>query len=175
MTAGSELTDLVIRDALPSDAAECARIYAGYVTDSAVSFETEPPSAEEMVQRIAASQAAHAWLVAEEACHVLGYAYATRHRERAGYRFACDVSVYLDPASVGRGVGRRLYAVLLARLESAGFRMACAGIALPNPASEALHRSLGFTDIGIYRRIGWKQGRWHDVLWLQLALGDGPS
>jgi len=165
--------DLIVRDAVPSDARACAAVYEGYVTDSAISFETDPPTVEEMARRIVTSQASHAWIVAEAAGDVVGYACATRHRERVAYRFACDVSVYLDPAWVGHGIGRRLYVALLSRLAAAGYRMACAGIALPNPASEALHRSLGFTDVGTYRRIGWKHGRWHDVLWLQLPLGGG--
>ncbi len=162
---------VVVRDAVLADAARCARIYANYVNNTAISFETEPPSAQEMAHRITRSQAAHAWLVADVAGAVVGYAYATSHRDRDAYRFACDVSVYVDENATGRGVGRLLYAALLARLEEAGYRMACAGISLPNPASEALHRSFGFVDVGVYRRIGWKQNRWHDVLWLQRPLG----
>lgn len=164
-----------VRDATPDDALVCAEIYAPYVTQTCVSFESEPVPTDEMRQRIARSQAAHAWLVAVGEAGVLGYAYATRHRERAAYRFACDVSIYLDPTSTGQGAGRALYSVLLTRLAGLGYRMACAGIALPNAASEGLHQALGFEPIGVYRNIGWKHGRWHDVLWVQRPLASSGS
>ncbi len=163
------------------DAAACAAIYAPYVTDTWISFELEPPTATAMAQRIAS---AHAWLVAVDSpdagapdvdgthSPVLGYAYATRHRERAAYQWACDVSVYVAEQAQRRGVGRALYERLLAQLATQGLRMACAGIALPNDASIALHTSLGFEPIGTYRDIGWKHGGWRDVHWMQLPLGE---
>ncbi len=157
----------------PVDAAACAAIYAPYVRHTAISFEIEPPTAAEMTRRIAG---AICWLVAERDGAVVGYAYATRHRERAAYRWACDVSVYVAGEEHGRGVGRALLETLLDTLATSGFRMACAGVALPNPASEGLHRSLGFVDVGVFRAIGWKHGAWHDVLWMQRHLGasDAP-
>lgn len=162
-----------LRPATSADAAACAGIYRPYVEDTTVSFETEPPTATDMAGRIGASIR---WLVAVDGQdRVIGYAYASRHRDRAAYRFACDVSVYVGPGSAGRGVGRALYAALLADLEQRGYRMACAGIALPNPASVGLHTAVGFRPVGVYKRIGWKHGAWHDVLWMQRALGgDGP-
>lgn len=165
--------DFSVRAATTGDAAACAAIYRPYVEETAVSFETDAPTADEIASRIGS---AHRWLVAvEPGDAVIGYAYASRHRDRAAYRFACDVSVYVGPASAGRGAGRALYAALLADLEQRGFRMACAGIALPNPASVGLHTALGFRPVGVYERIGWKHGAWHDVLWMQCALGgDGP-
>lgn len=156
-----------MRAAGPSDAAGCAAVYAPYVRDTAVSFETEPPSAVDVAARIAGS---HAWLVAESAGSVVGYAYGTRHRERAAYRFACDVSVYLAPGATGHGLGRRLYTALFPLLAAQGLVTALAGVALPNPASLALHRSLGFAEVGVYRGVGFKFGAWHDVLWLQRDL-----
>lgn len=158
----------MIRPAGASDARACADIYAPYVSQTAVSFEDVPPTAIEMVRRIENSLE---WLVADEDGDILGYAYATRHRERAAYQWSCDVSVYLRHGAQGRGLGTSLYRQLLADLTERGFKMACAGITLPNPASEALHRRLGFTDVGVYREIGWKFDRWHDVCWLQRALG----
>ena len=83
------------------------------------------------------------------------------------------MSVYLHPDERGRGLGRRLYAALLARMTDLGMRMACGGVTLPNDASEALHRTLGFEPVGTYRRIGWKDGAWRDVAWFQLPLGAG--
>lgn len=165
--------DFTVRPATSADAVACAEIYRPYVADTAVSFETEPPTGAEMAARIAGSIR---WLVAGDAEDaVIGYAYASRHRERAAYRFACDVSVYVDPGHAGRGVGRALYVALLADVERQGFRTACAGIALPNPASVGLHTALGFRPVGTYERIGWKHGAWHDVHWMQCALGgEGP-
>jgi L-amino acid N-acyltransferase YncA len=165
---------MTIRPATTDDAAACARIYAPYVTDTLVSFETEPPSAEEMARRIEASLAEHTWLVLESegetGPEVIGYAYATQHRTRAAYRWACDVSIYLDQERRGKGAGKALYAALLPILKERGYRRALAGIALPNDASIGIHRSFGFTDVGTYRNIGWKFDSWHDVAWMQLDL-----
>jgi L-amino acid N-acyltransferase YncA len=169
---------LLIRIADPvRDAAACAAIYAPHVEGSAVSFEEWAPSAEEMGERIAAVARSHAWLVAERDGRVLGYAYATAFNQRPAYRWSASVSVYVAEGARGEGVGRALYEALFERLRAAGFRMACAGITLPNPASVALHESLGFERTGLNRAIGWKDGAWRDVGWWQLELapaGDSP-
>jgi phosphinothricin acetyltransferase len=157
----------MIRDAVPADAAACARIYAPYVTDSVISFEARPPSPSEMRCRI---EQAHLWLVAEEEGEVRGYAYGSPHREREAYGWAADVTIYLAARHRGRGLGRRLYARLFEGLRDLGVCALCAGIALPNPASEALHRGMGFEEVGTYPRIGYKLGRWVDVRWYQLDL-----
>jgi L-amino acid N-acyltransferase YncA len=164
---------MTVREATPADAAACAAIYAPYVRDTAVSFEEVPPSDAEMAARIAA---AILWLVLEDDGRVVGYAYAGRFMERAAYRWACEVSVYLERGGERRGGGRALYEALLAALRDRGYLMAVAGMTLPNPASEGFHRALGFEPVGVYRRIGWKHGAWHDVAWTQkrLALGDEP-
>jgi phosphinothricin acetyltransferase len=162
-----------VRTASSQDAAACAAIYAPYVTDTAVSFEEAPPSAEEMASRITSS---HDWLVLEDSGRVVGYAYAGVFHARAAYRWACEVSVYLERGFERRGGGRALYGALLPRLRERGFRVAIGGMTLPNPGSEALHRAFGFEPVGVYRRIGWKFGAWHDVAWTQLMLVDdgGP-
>nr|WP_279672605.1 N-acetyltransferase family protein [Flexivirga meconopsidis] len=166
----------MIRDAVPStDAAACAAIYAPYVIDTEITFETEAPDAAEFQQRIERAQDQHVWLIAENDGDTVGYAYAVPFKARAAYRFSCEVSVYLAPSAHGQGIGGELYVELLDRLAKRGMRMACAGITLPNDASLALHRSLGFTESGIYRRIGWKHGRWRDVAWFQKGLGDDPD
>jgi phosphinothricin acetyltransferase len=166
----------VIRDAVAADAERCAAIYAPYVRDTAISFESEPPSAEEMEARIAECQLRHAWLVLEQAGDVVGYAYGGPFMTRAAYQWATAVSVYLDPSRHRSGGGRALYEALFERLAARGHRTALAGIALPNDASTGLHRALGFELVGTYRRVGWKLGRWHDVAWYQRPLGDdeGP-
>jgi L-amino acid N-acyltransferase YncA len=157
-----------VRAATAADAAACAAIYAPYVTDTAITFELEPPSAAQMAERIAA---AHAWLVLEDDGVVVGYAYAGPYKERAAYRWSCEVSVYLDGRRRRRGGGRALYEELFARLAERGFRTAVAGMTLPNDPSVGLHTALGFEPIGTCRRIGFKHGRWRDVLWAQRALG----
>ncbi|MBO0841982.1 MAG: N-acetyltransferase [Nocardioides sp.] len=159
-----------IRPATPQDAAACAGIYASYVETTAITFETEVPTETEFAGRIEAALATHAWLVLEDSGSVVGYAYGTQHRTRAAYRWCTDVSVYLEPGRRRTGAGRALYEALLPALRERGYRRAMAGIALPNEASLGLHRSFGFTDVGVYRRAGWKLGRWHDVAWLQLDL-----
>jgi phosphinothricin acetyltransferase len=160
-----------IRDGDPErDAARCAEIYAPVVAETAISFEESPPGVEEMARRI---RAAIEWLVVEEGDAVLGYAYAAGHRGRPAYRWAVDVTAYVDPRHRRRGIGRELYAALFDRLRADGYRVACAGVTLPNEASLGLHRTMGFEEVGTYRRIGWKLGRWHDVLWLQFDLAPG--
>ncbi len=163
-----------VRDASVGDAGVCAAIYAPYVIGTAVSFEVDPPSLEEMRRRIADAQRSHAWLVLEVDDRVVGYAYGGPFKDRAAYRWSCEVSVYLEPGRRRAGGGRALYTALLTRLAERGYRTAVAGMTLPNEASVALHRSLGFQPIGTYRRIGWKHGRWHDVTWTQRPIGAGP-
>lgn len=174
------MEELLIRQADPArDAAGCAAIYAPYVLESATSFEETAPSQDEMAERIARTSTTHPWLVAEGGAELLGYAYACRHRERPAYRWSTDVSVYVSERRWRQGVGRRLYEDLFERLRRQGFRVACAGITLPNVASVALHERLGFVPVGAYRRIGWKAGAWRDVGWWQLDLavegGEPPS
>ena len=166
----------MIRDATGADAGSCAAIYAPYVVETAISFETEPPAAAEMARRITEAQRAHAWLVLEDEGQVVGYAYGGAFMSRPAYQWATAVSVYLAPGRRRTGGGRALYEALLDRLATRGHRTALAGIALPNDASIGLHRALGFEAVGTYRRVGWKHSRWHDVAWYQRSLGedDGP-
>lgn len=163
---------MVIRHADPlTDAAGCLAIYGPFADTTAVSFEAEAPSLTAFQQRIERIGRSHAFLVAEDDGAIAGFAYAGMHRERPAYRWSAEVSVYLGERYRGRGLGRALYEPLFALLEEQGYRMILAGITLPNPASVALHESLGFEQIGTYRRIGWKAGGWRDVLWLGRPLG----
>jgi L-amino acid N-acyltransferase YncA len=161
-----------IRLAMQSDAQQICDIYAPFCENTPISFETQAPTAEEMCQRITKVLRSHPWLVYENDGRVLGYAYASPHRERAAYRWAVDVSAYVREGSRRLGVGRSLYRSLLALLQFQGFYRAVAGITLPNPGSVGLHQSMGFHPVGIYRSIGYKCGQWHDVEWFQLALRD---
>jgi L-amino acid N-acyltransferase YncA len=164
-----------VRDASAADAEACAAIYAPYVTGSAITFEIDPPGAAEMAKRIAQARSTHAWLVAEDEDRVIGYAYGGPLKPRAAYRWSCEVSVYLEPGRRRTGAGRALYEALFTRLTDRGYRTAVAGMTLPNPASEGLHKSLGFEPIGTYRNIGWKLNNWHDVTWLQRPLAVLPD
>ena len=161
----------LLRDAIPdTDAAACLDIYAPFIRDTSVSFEEVVPTVEEFRDRMRANIATHPWLVLVVDGRVAGYAYGSQPRSRASYRWAADVTVYVDPEHRGLGAGRRLYGALLERLRQQGFQVACGGITLPNEASVGLHRAMGFEPVGIYRRIGWKAGAWHDVMWMQLEL-----
>jgi phosphinothricin acetyltransferase len=165
----------IVRDASPRDAEACAAIYAPYVTDTAISFEMDPPSPAEMAKRIAVAAQTHAWLVLEDEGRVVGYAYGGPFKDRAAYRWACEVSIYLELGRRRTGAGRMLYQALFARLAERGFRTALAGMTLPNEASVGLHRAMGFQDVGTSRRIGWKHDSWHDVAWVQRALAVAPD
>lgn len=164
--------ELTIRDATPDDAAACADIYGHYVRHTHVSFESEPPSTEEMARRIAACSARHAWLVAQETAgqHVVGFAYGAPYSPREAYRWSVETSVYLEAGRRRTGAGRALYEALFDRLAERGYRRAVAGLALPNEASLGLHAALGFETVGTLRAIGWKHGQWHDVARLQKDL-----
>jgi L-amino acid N-acyltransferase YncA len=164
-----------VRDASEQDAAACAAIYAPYVTDTAITFETEPPTPAQMAERIASSRRSHAWVVLEADGQVVGFAYARPFNARAAYRWSCEVSVYLERGRRRTGGGRALYEALLARLAERGYRTALAGMALPNDASVGLHRAMGFEPAGVFRRVGWKHGAWHDVAWAQRTITEGED
>jgi phosphinothricin acetyltransferase len=152
------------------DAAGCAAVYGPFVSETVISFEERVPTAADFAARINRIEQTHPWLVAERDGAVAGYAYGCPHRERAAYRWAAEVTVYVDPAFHRQGVGRALYRALLELLRQQGLWVACAGVGLPNDPSVALHEALGFVPVGVYRRIGYKFGRWWDVGWYQLAL-----
>jgi L-amino acid N-acyltransferase YncA len=159
-----------IRFATPDDAAGVLAIYAPYCESSYVSFEIVAPSESQMRERIARISAEFPWLVCDVDGHVAGYAYASRHRERAAYRWSVDVAVYVSEKHRRCNVGRALYASLFEILREQGFVRAYAGITLPNPASVGLHESVGFTQVGIFRAEGFKLGQWRDVGWWEMAL-----
>lgn len=162
---------MLIRDADPvQDAAACAQIYAPYVTDSVISLEETPPDERAFAERIRRVTRTHPWLIAVDNDAIAGYAYASPHHERAAYRWAADVAVYVRQGQHRRGAGRALYRTLFDLLVRQGIQVACAGVTLPNEASVGLHESFGFAPVGVYRRVGFKHGRWHDVGWWQLDL-----
>ena len=169
--------DLHIRLADPDrDAAGIAAIYRPAVESSIATFEEVAPSPDEIARRIRSTLERTPWLVAEGPDGaVTGYAYAGAHRERAGYRWSVDVSAYVHPERLGRGIGRRLYDELLPLLRRQRFVNAYAGVALPNPASVALHERIGMRRIGVYEQVGWKFGAWVDVAWFGMRITDPPE
>lgn len=164
----------ILRMARESDADAVAAIYRPWVESTAVSFELEAPGAEEMARRIRAASLYAPWLICEGTGGPWGYAYASRHRDRAAYQWSVDVAVYVHEQRRRRGVGRALYHSLFALLRLQGFVAAHAGITLPNRASVGLHESLGFRRIATYPEVGYKLGAWHDVGWWQLRLRETP-
>ena len=163
-----------IRLATPDDAEQVQAIYAPYCL-TPISFEAEPPSVEEMRGRLAKVLDQYPWLVCEDGGEILGYAYATQHRERAAYRWSVDTTIYVRQGRQRRGLGRALYTSLFAVLSLQGYVNAYAGATLPNPASVGLHEAMGFQPVGVYRQVGFKYGAWHDVAWFQRLLQPRPG
>ncbi|UFH53603.1 GNAT family N-acetyltransferase [Spirosoma sp. KNUC1025] len=161
---------MIVRFATSADAPGILTIYAPYITQSIVTFEYEVPTEAEFAERIQIIQQQFPYLVAEEDGRVLGYAYASRHRDRIAYQWSAETSVYIHPDSHRLGIARQLYTTLFQLLRWQGYYNAYAGITMPNPKSEAFHRSMGFEPVGVYTNIGYKLGAWHSVAWYQLTV-----
>lgn len=163
-----------IRPATEADAQSLLAIYRPFVESSVISFETVAPGVDEFSARIRKALQGWQWLVAEKDGQCIGYAYGSSHRERAAYRWSAEVSAYVRPEQHRKGIGRSLYLKLFDDLIQIGFCNAYAGVTLPNEASVALHRSVGFEFVGTFRSVGRKFGKWHDVAWFQRRLRDRP-
>jgi len=159
----------LIRMATEKDAAAVLAIYGPFCESTVISFEYEPPSIDDVASRITNVTTHSPWLVLDDR-GVIGYAYASRHRERAAYAWSIDTAVYIHPAHHRRGVGRALYTALFHLLRRQGYFKAFAGVTLPNPASVGLHRAMGYQPVGVYRGVGYKHGAWRDVAYFQLML-----
>ena len=162
-----------LRDAVASDLPAIAALYGREVEGGTATFETTAPTTAEMAERFAAVRR-HAlpWLVAELDGRFAGYAYASPFRPRPAYRYGVEVSIYVEEGARGRGVGRTLLDGLIARARDMGLRHVIGAISdsETSAASIALHRALGFRDVGVYRQVGWKFDRWLDVTLMQLEL-----
>ena len=156
----------MIRIAVPADAVRIAEIYRPYVLTTAITFEYDPPSAEEMAARIASTLPAFPYLVWEENGVVLGYAYAHPLYARAAYQWNAELSVYVEMDHRGGGIGGKLYRCLMEILRLQGIQSVYACITEPNPASVAFHHALGFEDLAKYPHCGFKHGKWYGVNWL---------
>jgi phosphinothricin acetyltransferase len=162
----------LVRPVTAGDAGAVAGIYAPIVRDTAISFELEPPDADVISERIVTLTATHPWLVLDIDGEVCGYAYGGPFKDRPAYRWSVETTIYLGEGIRGRGLGRVLYSALIDELIGAGFASAFAGITRPNPASETLHRAVGYRMIGVFPRAGSKLGEWHDVGWWHRPLAD---
>ena len=159
-----------LRIARVDDAADISAIYEPIVRSTPISFEIDPPGDQEIRKRIERTLATYPWLVCEYRDRVAGYAYASRHAERAAYQWSVDASIYVHSDFRRRRAGQALYTSLFRILAAQGYYNAYAGITLPNPGSVRLHESVGFRPIGVYHQVGYKMGAWHDVGYWELAL-----
>jgi L-amino acid N-acyltransferase YncA len=157
---------MVIRPVQIPDAEAVLNIYSPYIESTATTFETTVPTVEDFAARIRINTEKYPWLVAEDEGKVIGYAYASKHREREAYQWCVECSVYVSEDYHRKGIAKELYSKLFDILEQCGYVNIYAGITLPNPKSHSFHSKMGFEAIGIYKNIGYKLGRWHDVAWL---------
>jgi phosphinothricin acetyltransferase len=163
---------LIIRFATETDAPAIAAIYAPYVENTAISFEYDPPTANEIALRMQNVRDAELpWLVATDSDKLLGYAYATKHKERAGYQWCVESSVYVDASSHRTGIGRALYTQLFEILRELGYENVYAGTTLPNDQTVNFHKSFGFVEVARYPNVGFKHGKWYDTAWWHLSIG----
>ena len=161
----------VIRAVTPADASAIAGIYNHYIRHTTVTFEEADVSASDMAGRIATASPVRPWLVAERGGELAGYAYARTYHERAAYRHTVETAVYLDHRRVGQGLGAALYGALLDQLPRGAIHALVGSIALPNEPSVRLHEKLGFEQVGLYPQIGFKFGKWIDVVRYHRLLG----
>jgi len=162
--------EISLRPASPDDASHLLEIYRSYVTDTAVSFETELPSVDAFAERIRHITDFFPWLVCVVDGKIAGYAYASRHRERGAYQWSADLSVYISESYHRCGMASALYTALCDLLRMQGLRTVYAGVTSSNPVSKAFHRRFGFRTVGTYKNVGFKQGKWWDVTWFDLPL-----
>ena len=159
-----------LRLASPQDAPEILSVYAPYVSETVISFEYEVPSLDDFTSRIRDIASDYPYLVCVCENQVIGYAYAHRHMERAAYQWNAELSIYLRPSFLHRGIGRTLYLALMEILKLQNVRTVYGCVTVPNEPSEGLHESLGFRRLGVYRQTGYKCGRWHDVAWFEKQI-----
>ena len=161
---------MTIRPCKTADAAVIAAIYNSYVRDTVITFEETPVGADEMARRITETTARFPWLAWDDGGTVIGWAYATAWKARSAYRFSVETTVYVAASHQGRGIGAALYGALIEDLRARKLHSAVGGIALPNPASIALHEKFGFKKIAHFAEVGRKFDRWVDVGYWQLIL-----
>lgn len=155
-----------------ADIAEVLDIYTPYVLNTAITYEYEVPSLESFSERVGHYTEQYPWIVAKEQGMIAGYAYASVYRSREAYQWSCELSVYLRPDFKGIDLGRTLYSALMDLLTLQGYYTVYGVISLPNDASLALHKRLGFVMDGIQKSCGFKLGQWHDAAIMSKTLQD---
>ncbi|HEX5786435.1 MAG TPA: GNAT family N-acetyltransferase [Burkholderiaceae bacterium] len=170
-------TSALVRPSVDADIAAITRIYAHHVMHGTGTFETSAPTEDDMRARRADVLGKNLpWLVIEQAGHVMGFAYGNWFKPRPAYRFSVEDSIYMAPNAAGKGLGKQLLTELLAQLERRGIRKVMAVIGdSANAGSIGVHRSLGFTQVGVVSSCGWKFGRWLDIVMMEKPLGAGDS
>lgn len=166
------MSKVKIRLATPEDGEVLLNIYKYYIENTAITFETEVPSVEAFEQRIENTLSRFPWLVCEVDDVVAGYAYASKHRERAAYQWSVDLSIYVDEKYHRRHIAKALYQVLEETLRLQGYYTVFAGVTSPNPKSEAFHAAYGFDTVGVFENVGYKLEQWWGVKWFKYALTD---
>ena len=154
------------------DVAEVLEIYASYVQNTAITFEYEVPSLENFSDRVHHYTEQYPWIVAKECGKIVGYAYASVYRSREAYQWGCELSIYLRSEVQGMDLGRTLYSALMDLLTLQGYYTVYGVITLPNAASIALHKQLGFSVDGIQENCGFKLGNWHNTTIMSKVLRD---
>jgi len=164
------MSNFKIRNATFKDASDILSIYAPYITDTYITFETEVPTIKEFTARIESIIKNYPYLVCEVDGKIIGYTYASEHRQRGAYQYSADVSIYILPEYQQQGNGKLLYTKLFELLRERGIYTIFAGIALPNQKSLGLHKSFGFKEVGVFHNIGYKFDKWIDTMWLEKPL-----
>lgn len=172
------MSKVKIRLATPKDGEALLNIYKLYIVNTVITFETEVPAVEAFEKRIENILAGFPWLVCEVDDVVAGYAYASKHGERAAYQWSADLSIYVDERYHRRHIARALYQALEELLRLQGYYTVWAGVTTPNPKSEAFHTAYGFEPVGVFENVGYKLGQWRGVKWFRHVLteyGEEPA
>jgi L-amino acid N-acyltransferase YncA len=172
------MTNLTIRFITLADAEAVRSIYLPYVRNTSITFEIKEPTSEEFTHKVETITAQYPWIVYEENGEILGYAYGSRHRAKEAYDWSPESTIYVKEGAHGKGIGKKLYKALFAFLKAQGYVNVFAGVTQPNEKSDKLHKSVGFTELGRFKNIGYKLGKWHDTKWYELALqehSDSPT
>ncbi len=161
-----------IRFATMEDAEAILAIYAEYIVNTGVTFEIEVPTVEQFQERIGRITEQFPWLVCEIDGEIAGYAYGSKHGERAAYRWSADLSVYINEKYHRRGIATALYKAVMELLRLQGYYTVYAGVSTPNEKSEAFHTAFGFRNLGEFKNVGYKLGKWRGVAWYELPLAE---
>ena len=153
-----------------NDAQTVLDIYTPYVFNTHITFEYDVPTIEQFLEKIRTITAEYPWLICLKDDKIIGYAYGSEHRHRTAYKWSPESTIYLSEDVFGKGIGRILYSTLFNILRLQGYFNVYAGIGMPNERSERLHRAVGFQELGIFKKVGYKLGKWHDTKWFQLHL-----